>query len=49
MVQAIPMIMQEIKTRRWFGSDGEQLRDVDFTNHGNSKIHPEWPHEHGPR
>jgi hypothetical protein len=38
-----------IKTRRWFGSDGTQTRDVDFTNHGNPKVHPEWPHEHGPR
>ncbi len=38
-----------IKTRRWFGPDGTQTRDVDFTNHGNSKMHPEWPHEHGPR
>ena len=39
----------EIKTRRWFGFDGNQMRDVDFTNHRNFKIHPEWPHEHGPR
>ena len=22
---------------------------VDFTNHGNAKLHPEWPHEHGTR
>ncbi len=38
-----------IKTRRWYGPDGKQIRDVDFTNHGNPKKHPEWPHEHGPR
>ena len=38
-----------IKTRRWFGSDGNQIKDVDFTNHGNPKLHPEWPHEHGTR
>lgn len=38
-----------IKTRRWFDSDGMQMRDVDFTNHGNAKLHPEWPHEHGTR
>ena len=38
-----------IKTRRWFGSDGLQMRDVDFTNHNNIKQHPEWPHEHGVR
>ena len=35
-----------ITTRRWYGPDGEQIRDVDFTNHGNPKMHPEWPHEH---
>ncbi|AOY76023.1 hypothetical protein [Clostridium formicaceticum] len=35
--------------RRWFGPDGNQIRDLDYTNHGNSKTHPEWPHEHGPR
>ena len=38
-----------IKTRRWFDTDGIQMRDVDFTNHGNEKLHPEWPHEHGTR
>ena len=38
-----------IVTRRWFDSNGNQFRDVDFTNHGNPKTHPEWPHEHGPR
>lgn len=39
----------DIKTRRWFGPDGNQIRDLDYTNHGNPKTHPEWPHEHGPR
>ena len=38
-----------IKTRRWFDFNGIQVRDVDFTNHGNAKLHPEWPHEHGAR
>ena len=38
-----------IKTRRWFGENGDQIRDVDMTNHGNPKTHPEWPHEHGSR
>ena len=38
-----------IKTRRWFCPDGTQIRDVDFSNHGNAKLHPEWPHVHGPR
>lgn len=35
-----------IKTRRWFGEDRLATRDVDMTNHGNPKLHPEWPHEH---
>lgn len=36
----------EIKTRRFYGEDGRAVRDIDYTNHGNSKTHPEWPHEH---
>ncbi|ALA51762.1 hypothetical protein J32TS2_15340 [Shouchella clausii] len=36
----------EIKTRRFYGPDGRAVRDVDYTNHGNAKTHPEWPHEH---
>ena len=39
----------KIKTRRWFDSNGKQVRDVDFTNHGNARTHPEVPHVHGPR
>jgi hypothetical protein len=35
----------EIKTRRFYGPDGRAVRDVDYTNHGNPKKHPEWPHE----
>lgn len=36
----------EIVTRRWYDKQGNAYRDVDFTNHGNSATHPEWPHEH---
>ncbi|MCJ1218763.1 WXG100 family type VII secretion target [Paenibacillus polymyxa] len=36
----------EIKTRRYYDENGRAVRDVDYTNHGNSKQHPEWPHEH---
>lgn len=32
--------------RRWYDEDGKASRDVDMTNHGNSKNHPEYPHEH---
>ena len=35
-----------LKTRRWYDKDGRAYRDVDMTNHGNSKMHPEYPHEH---
>ena len=35
-----------IVRRRWFDSNGDAQRDLDYTNHGNSKQHPEWPHEH---
>ena len=35
-----------IITRRWFDKNGKAIRDVDMTNHGNPKEHPEWPHEH---
>ena len=35
-----------IKTRRWYDSEGKAYRDVDMSDHGNSKEHPEVPHEH---
>lgn len=35
-----------ISTRRWFDENGNAIRDVDMTNHGNPAQHPEWPHEH---
>jgi hypothetical protein len=35
-----------IKTRRWYDKNGRAYRDVDMTNHGNPKAHPQWPHEH---
>ncbi|WP_219834728.1 hypothetical protein [Paenibacillus sp. R14(2021)] len=36
----------QIKTRRYYGPDGKATRDVDMTDHGNPKLHPEVPHEH---
>ena len=33
-------------TRRWYDENGNAYRDVDMTNHGNPKQHPEVPHEH---
>ena len=35
-----------VVTRRWYDSKGRAYRDVDMTNHGNPKEHPEVPHEH---
>ena len=35
-----------VATRRWYDSKGNAYRDVDMTNHRNSKTHPEYPHEH---
>ena len=35
-----------VAARRWYDSNGNVYRDVDMTNHGNPKTHPEWPHEH---
>ena len=34
------------KTIRWYDSEGKAYRDVDMSDHGNSKEHPEVPHEH---
>ena len=32
--------------RRFFDKNGNVTKDVDFTNHGNPKLHPEVPHVH---
>ena len=34
------------KTIRWYDSEGKAYRDVDMSDHGNPKEHPEVPHEH---
>ena len=36
----------EVITRRFYDKSGTAVRDVDMTNHGNPKNHPEYPHEH---
>ena len=36
----------DVATRRWYDSKGNAYRDIDMTNHGNPKTHPEYPHEH---
>lgn len=36
----------EVITRRYYDKKGEPARDIDFTDHGNPKRHPNVPHEH---
>ncbi|WP_296954508.1 hypothetical protein [uncultured Dialister sp.] len=31
---------------RYYGEDGKPYLDIDYTNHGNAKLHPNVPHEH---
>lgn len=33
-------------TRRFYDKNGNIIRDVHMTDHGNRKLHPEVPHEH---
>ena len=33
-------------TERYFDSNGDAYLDIDYTNHGNAKMHPDVPHEH---
>lgn len=44
-------VVQKVKdgkliTERYFGSNGKPYLDIDYTNHGNPKMHPVVPHEH---
>lgn len=36
----------KLSTERYYGSDGKPYLDIDYSNHGNSKMHPYVPHEH---
>ena len=35
-----------LKTERYYDSNGEPYLDIDYTDHGNPKMHPVVPHEH---
>ncbi|MBF0846939.1 hypothetical protein IR145_05610, partial [Streptococcus danieliae] len=35
-----------VATRRFYDADGKAFKDIDMSNHGNAKLHPEYPHEH---
>ena len=45
MIRSVDILDDQgnIITRRWYDSNGNAYRDVDMTNHGNSKTHPEYP------
>ena len=34
-------------TERYYNKEGEPYLDIDYTNHGNAKMHPHVPHQHG--
>lgn len=36
----------KVYQRRYYGKDGNAEMDIDYTNHGNSKLHPKVPHRH---
>ncbi len=36
----------QVIRERWYGSDGNPLKDRDWTDHGNAKQHPNVPHDH---
>jgi hypothetical protein len=36
----------DLMTRRYYGADGRATMDIDYTNHGNAKMHPFVPHFH---
>lgn len=35
-----------VKQRRLYGADGRPLKDIDTSDHGNPKLHPDVPHAH---
>ena len=35
-----------LHSERYYNSDGKAYLDIDYTNHGNPKQHPDVPHEH---
>lgn len=36
----------KLDSERYYGSDGKAYLDIDYSDHGNSKTHPNVPHEH---
>lgn len=36
----------KLHSERYYGEDGKTYLDIDYTDHGNSKMHPQVPHQH---
>ena len=36
----------KLNSERYYDSNGDAYLDIDYTDHGNSKMHPNVPHEH---
>ena len=36
----------KLSSERYYGSDGKPYLDIDYSDHGNPKAHPDVPHEH---
>ncbi len=36
----------KLSSERYYGDDGNAYLDIDYTNHGNAKMHPNVPHQH---
>lgn len=36
----------KLDSERYYDANGDAYLDIDYTNHGNSKLHPDVPHEH---
>lgn len=36
----------KLSSERYYNNNGDAYLDIDYNNHGNSKMHPNVPHEH---
>jgi len=36
----------KLDQERYYGDDGKSYLDIDYSNHGNPKMHPNVPHQH---
>lgn len=39
-------IGETLEQRRYYGKTGKPRKDIDYSNHGNEKLHPDVPHVH---